>query len=82
MKILETTFILLVFISTICFAGTISPAVDSTTTGEYAVPADADLSRVIWQAEQSGNPGFEDWNTMYQPDEITATITGENTDPA
>ncbi|MGQ4911577.1 MAG: hypothetical protein ACP6KW_05350 [Candidatus Thorarchaeota archaeon] len=77
MRKITTTFILIAFVSTLVLMGPTGQVLAALEPNETATVAAADLNRVDWHAEYYTNPGFEKWNTWYQPSDLGSTYTTE-----
>lgn len=70
--------LLIAFIlSTALWVGATGPVYSASTQDELSSPAEADLERVIWRGEHYPNPGFEEWDYWYLPDDVTSYFTTE-----
>lgn len=76
MKAIKITLVLIAMVSTIFLSGATAEATLADRADTPSVPAAADLNRVEWKTDHSGNPGFEYWDGG-RPEELYTYVTTE-----
>jgi hypothetical protein len=76
MKAIKITLVLIAMVSTLFLSGAAADAAIADRGGTPSMPAAADLSRVEWKTDHSGNPGFENWDGG-RPEDLYTYVTTE-----